>query len=240
MKTSVLIIAHNEEKYIERCIQSVLDQTQKPDELVLICHNCTDSTESIAKKYPITVISYNGPHGITYARIKGLQYVSGDIIVCTDGDSYVARNWVEVMAQTLQQRNILVGSWMKFQGTVFGWFANFLNKHRSVRQKKIERMIWGPSMAFWGKDKDIVRKIFEKSIVLSNQLGLTRNPDDYWLALFMQQRGKLGMTNKTYVVQATKELTSKEAIDRSSENVSNAEKMEAYLADLPDLLKVLE
>jgi glycosyltransferase involved in cell wall biosynthesis len=240
MKTSVLIIAHNEEQHIERCIASVLNQTQKPDEVVVICHNCTDATESIAKKYPITVVSYNGPHGITYARIEGCNHVTGDSILCTDGDSFVARNWVEVMTKTLQQGNVLVGSWMKFKGTTFGWFANFLNKYRSVRQKKIERMIWGPSMAFWGKDKDIVRKIFEKSIVLSNQLGLTRNPDDYWLALFMQRRGKLGMTNKTYVVQATKELTNKGAVDRSIENVANAEKMEAYLTDLPDLLKVLE
>lgn len=229
MTTSVLIIAHDEAVHIERCITSVLNQTQKPNQVVLIAHNCTDDTAVIAGQYPITVIPYAGLSGIAYARIEGLHHVHGDIILCTDGDSYVAKNWVEEMTKVLQNGNVLVGSWMKFKGTLFGWAANFLNKFRSVRQEKIERMIWGPSMAFWGKDKDIVQKIFKQSIVLSQQLGLTRNPDDYWLALAMQQRGKLGMTNKTYVVQQTKEVSSAEAVARSTENVRNAESMEQYV-----------
>lgn len=229
MKTSVLIIAHNEEQHIARCIESVINQTQKPDEVVLIVHNSTDETLSIAKRHPITVIPYTGPAGITYARIEGLRHVQGDVILCTDGDSYVAKNWVEEMSRVLNQNKVLVGSWMKFSGTAFGWFANFFNKLRSVKTKNIERMIWGPSMAFWGKDKELVQKIFERSIVLSKQLGLKRNPDDYWLALAMGQRGKLGMTNKTYVVQATKEVTSEEAIARSRDNVQDGAIAETYI-----------
>lgn len=229
MTTSVLIIAHNESTHIGRCIDSVLNQTQKPDQVVLIAHNCTDDTIAIAQQYPITLIPFTGSKGITYARIEGLHHVSGDIILCTDGDSYVAKNWVEEMVTVLQQGNVLVGSWMKFKGTFFGWAANFFNKFRSVQTEKIERMIWGPSMAFWGKDKNVVQNIFERSIELSQQLGLTRNPDDYWLALAMRQRGKLGMTNKTYVVQQTKEVSSEEAIVRSTENVKNAQCMERYL-----------
>ncbi len=229
MTTSVLIIAHNEERHIARCIESVLNQTQKPNQVILITHNCTDQTEAIARKYPITVVPYVGPHGITYARIEGLKHVEGEAILCTDGDSYVAKNWVKEMCRTLNQGNVLVGSWVKFKGTMFGWFANFFNKFRSVRHTKIERMIWGPSMAFWGKDKDTVKVIFERSIVLSKELGLTRNPDDYWLALAMKRFGNLGMTNKTYVVQATKEVTSEEAMVRSRENVRDGNIAEAYV-----------
>ena len=130
MKTSVLIIAHNEETHIEACIRSVLDQTQRPDEVVLVCHNCTDRTERIARQYPITIIPFTGEQGIIYARIEGIAHVSGDIILCTDGDSFVARNWIEVMSHTLTQGNVFVGSWMKFKGTLIGWFENMLNKRR--------------------------------------------------------------------------------------------------------------
>ena len=229
MKTSVLIIAHNEEKHIAQCITSVLNQTQKPDEVVVVCHNCTDSTESIVGRFPmVKLVSYHGPQGITYARIEGLKHVKGKKILCTDGDSYVAKNWVKEMCHTLAKGHVLVGSWMKFEGTAFGWFANFWNKYRSVRQKNVARMIWGPSMGFWGKDIDVVLGIFQKSFALSTQLGLERNPDDYWLALFMKMRGSLGMTNKTFVTQHTKETSSIEAVVRSSENVSDAEKMEKY------------
>ncbi len=51
MKTSVLIIAHNEESHIGECIESVLVQSQQPDEIILIVHNSTDRTLQIAKNY---------------------------------------------------------------------------------------------------------------------------------------------------------------------------------------------
>lgn len=229
MTTAVLVIAHNEERYIKKCISSLLDQTLKPDQIVLVVHNSTDNTLAIAQQFPITIIPYNGPKGITYARIEGLRHVQGDIILCIDGDSFAARNWVEEMSRTLQKGNILVGSWMKFKGTVFGWFANFYNKYRSVRQQKVERMIWGPSMAFWGKDKELVMRVFQKTFELSAHLGLTRNPDDYWLALYMRSRGNLALTNKTYVSQYTKEVSSQEAIVRSTENVADGDVMDAFL-----------
>jgi len=228
MKTSVLVIAHNEEKYIEKCIKSLLQQTNPADEIVLVVHNSTDKTEVIAQKYPITIISYTGPVGIVYARLEGLKHVSGDIIMCTDGDSYVANNWCSVMKQTLLENNILVGSWVKFSGNLFGQISNFFNKFNCVKNKIPERWIWGPSFAFWGKDKGVVRDIFEKSSILSSELKLSRNPDDYWLALFMKQKGNLRVTNKTYVVQHPKEKNSTEAITRNKENTSNATSMEKY------------
>lgn len=228
MKTSVLIIAHNEEKYIAQCIESVLNQTEPADEVVLIVHNSTDQTEQIARTYPITVVPYAGPAGIIYARIEGLRHMNGGIIICTDGDSYVARNWCAVMKRTLMNDNVLVGSWMKQEGNVFAWISNFFNKYNCVKPYKVERWIWGPSMAFWGKDIEVVRDVFERSIVLSKELQLSRNPDDYWLALFMKQRGKLEMTNKTYVVQHPKEKNSIETITRNNENISNGNRMEAY------------
>jgi glycosyltransferase involved in cell wall biosynthesis len=234
MKTSVLIIAHNEERHIAQCIKSVLNQTKEADEIVLIAHNCTDQTETIARAYPITTIPYNGPKGIIYARLEGLKHISGDIILCTDGDSYVARNWIETMSSLLIQGSVLVGSWMKLQGTFFGWLSNISNWYFCIRSPKtIERWVWGPSMGFWGKDISFVEEVFQKSILLQQKLGLTRNPDDYWLALFMKQRGTLAMTNKTHVTQHTKEVSSTEAIRRNRENMANAKKMDDYLITNP-------
>ncbi len=51
-RISVLVIAHNEETHIAECIDSILSQSQKPDEIVLVVHNSTDRTLEIAKNYP--------------------------------------------------------------------------------------------------------------------------------------------------------------------------------------------
>ncbi|HSE56550.1 MAG TPA: glycosyltransferase family 2 protein [Candidatus Paceibacterota bacterium] len=230
MKTSVLIIAHNEERYIAECIRSVLRQTKKPDEVVLMVHNSTDQTEAIAKTFPITVVPFSGSVGITYARIEGLKHLSGDVILCIDGDSYAKENWVAEMVATLEKPgNVLVGSWVKYKGTIFGFLSNWFNKFWCVRQKKVERWIWGSSFAFWGRDKEYVREVFEKSFALSKELGLSRNVDDYWLALFMKKRGRLEITNKTHVVSYTKEVSTWEVIRRNRENMQNAARMEQFL-----------
>lgn len=229
MNTSVLIIAHNEAVYIGACIKSVLDQTVSAGEIVLVAHNCTDNTVAIANTYPITIVEYQGPVGITHARIRGLDAVSGDIIICIDGDSVAESNWVEVMSATLtKHNNVLVGSWVKFTGTLFGAVANISNKVLCTHTDPTS-WIWGPSFAFWGKDTAIVRSLFEKTFSLSTSLNLSRNPDDYWLALMMHQRGNLEVTNATFVTQHTKETTSLQALRRNRENNRNAALMRSFV-----------
>ena len=51
MKISVLIIAHNEEAHIAECLDSIMGQTTRADEVLLIAHNCTDTTVEIARQY---------------------------------------------------------------------------------------------------------------------------------------------------------------------------------------------
>ena len=225
MKTSILIIAHNEEKYIKDCIESVLNQTQKADEVILVAHNCSDRTLDIASKYSLLkTINYNGEPGIVYARIEGLRHVSGEVILCIDGDSIASTNWVEVMTQTLfKNSNILVGSWVKLKGTFIGNIYNISNKYFCVsKNDKACQWIWGPSFAFYYKDISSVIKFLEESISLSRKINLSRNPDDYWLALYMRMLGNIEVTNKTYVIQNTKETSSTKLINRDRENRRNA------------------
>ncbi len=230
MKISVLIIARNEEKHIAGCLLSIQRQTRVPDEVVLVVHNSSDRTSEIAERFPVRVIRFDGPAGIVAARIKGLESVTGDIICCIDGDSYADKYWVECLSVLLQKnKNVLVGSWVKFQGTVFGWLANWINYFfGGAKGEKAALLIWGPSFAFWGRDRDFVKETYKKSEAYTAQLGLSRNPEDYWLALFMSQKGNLEVTSRTFVINNTKETTTEEAIKRHKENVANARAMVAF------------
>ena len=230
MKISVLIIAHNEERYIEECIKSVLNQTLKPDEIVLLAHNCTDKTKEIAERFPITVVPFSGAFGIINGRFEGLKHVSGEIILCIDGDSVAKNNWVEVMATTLKNNNnVLVGSWVKFRGTIFGNIYNLFSKYACfLTQERITYWIWGASMAFWGRDIEFVRKVYSNSATLSKQINLPRNPEDFWLSLFMSRRGHLEVTNKTWVKAHTKNSSSIQVIERRIESRHNRDQMRAH------------
>ena len=230
LKISVLIIAHNEEKYIRKCLDSLMMQSIVLDEIVLIAHNCTDKTEEIAQSYSkVKMISYQGPVGIIYARIKGLEAVSGDVILCIDGDSWAEKNWAEYMLKVLKKRNILVGSWIKIRGTLFGNISSFFIKYLCVLNIK-NKGYWisGASFAFWGKDKSKIINIFQKSIEFTKKLNLPRNPDDYWLSLFLGNEGKLEITNKTFVTCYQKEKNSIEAIKRNFESLKNGRIMRSF------------
>ena len=58
MKISVVVIAHNEEKHISRCIESILSQTEKPNEVIVVIHNSNAKTLEIANNYKVTAIPY--------------------------------------------------------------------------------------------------------------------------------------------------------------------------------------
>jgi glycosyltransferase involved in cell wall biosynthesis len=223
MKTSVLIIAHNEEKHISKCILSILSQTQKPDEIIVVIHNSTDKTLEMAKTFPVKVIPFQGEPGPVYARIEGITNVSGDIILCIDGDSVAENNWIEAMVKTLESNsNILVGSWVKINGTIVETMANIWNKYFCVsKNKKATRWLWGASFAFWGKDKDFVFKSLAKNIEIARELKLPKGKiaEDYWLALSMNKIGNIEITNKTWVTTNSKEISSFAVISRSWQNV---------------------
>ena len=51
MKVSVVIPVYNEEKYIKNCLESLMKQEEKPDEIIVVDNNCTDETINIVKKY---------------------------------------------------------------------------------------------------------------------------------------------------------------------------------------------
>jgi len=228
MQTSVVIISHNEENYISSCIESLLNQTQKPDEIILISHNSTDRTFDIANLFPIRCIKLNGESGPVYARIEGIKNTSKEIILCIDGDSVAQKNWVEMMIKTLKNDNVLAGSYIEMKGTLFDSLSNLWNKYFCVtKNEKATRWLWGASFAFWGKDKEFVIDILKKSIRVSKELKLAGNKiaEDYWLALFMNEIGNIEITNKTYVVANTKELSIMESWKRNRLNHKNGEKM---------------
>lgn len=75
--------------------------------------------------------------------------------------------------------------------------------------------MWGASFGLHGSNARYACEALRKGIQLSEKLRLTRIPDDYWLALFMAQKGALKITNRTWVTAHAKEKDFQEAWDRS-------------------------
>jgi glycosyltransferase involved in cell wall biosynthesis len=233
MKISVLIVAHNEEQHVARCIESLLAQTVPADEIVLISHNSTDSTVEIARTYPVRVVEYGGPPGPVYARIRGFEEVTGDIVLCIDGDAQAATNWVEVMTKMLMKPNmVMVGTWIKMSGTLYAklggyrWYL-FCN----AKGFKATDWLWGASFGVWARDREAVISALKRGVELSKQLHLAYNPDDYWLALFMSTHGDLEVTNKTWVDAHAKETSLMQYVMRGATAMGIRHTIRAFIKE---------
>lgn len=95
-KFSVVIPAHNEENYIVKCLQSIVDAAKNLDEsekveIIVVANRCTDNTEKIAKDFGAVVLN-NEEKCISSIRNTGIKAASGEIIMTIDADSCMSEN----------------------------------------------------------------------------------------------------------------------------------------------------
>jgi glycosyltransferase involved in cell wall biosynthesis len=152
MKISVLIVAHNEAGHIASCVQSVLNQTLAPSEIIVICHNCTDTTVSILRSFnTVKAIEYTGPAGVPYARIKGFEEVTGDIVACLDGDGTVSTVWLHNLVTPLieHQHISLVAGYVVLTNSLFSRLTSFWQFVilKKIFKARLNCFAWGSNFA---------------------------------------------------------------------------------------------
>lgn len=94
MKISVVIPVYNEEKYIGKCLESIVNQIEKPDEIIVVDNNCTDKTVEIAKKFGAIIVKER-KQGIISARNAGFNNARYEIIARTDADAILPNDWIK-------------------------------------------------------------------------------------------------------------------------------------------------
>lgn len=111
MLFSVIVPIYNVEKYLCRCIDSVLGQTFTDYELILVddgspdgCPGICDSYAEKADNTAIKVI-HKGNGGLVSARRAGVSVAEGDYVVCLDADDALLPDALENMADALQKTN---------------------------------------------------------------------------------------------------------------------------------------
>ncbi|MGR6337109.1 bifunctional glycosyltransferase/CDP-glycerol:glycerophosphate glycerophosphotransferase [Priestia megaterium] len=92
-KVTVVIVNYNKEPYISQCIESVINQSLQPIEIIIVDDGSTDNSGIISNRYAVA-----HPHvryltqennGVSSARNKGLSYAQGEYVAFLDADDYV-------------------------------------------------------------------------------------------------------------------------------------------------------
>ena len=106
-KVSLIIPVYNVEDYIEKCLNSVVNQTLKDMEVIIVNDGSKDSSkqkiEKYLKKYPGIKYLEKENGGLSDARNYGMQYATGEYIAFLDSDDYVEETMYEEMYNMAQK-----------------------------------------------------------------------------------------------------------------------------------------
>lgn len=95
---SVIVPVYNVEKYIHRCVDSILAQTFTGFELILIddgsLDRCGEICDGYAAKDSRVRVIHKKNEGVSAARNTGLETVSGEYVTFVDSDDYIRENWL--------------------------------------------------------------------------------------------------------------------------------------------------
>lgn len=122
---SVVIPAFNEEKFLASTLQSLLRQTHRQFELLVVDNGSTDRTPEIARGYGARIIS-EPQKGVGFARDTGFRQAGGEIVATTDADTVVPADWVEKIVRKFENQPELVafgGLYRLYSGPLLARFA---------------------------------------------------------------------------------------------------------------------
>lgn len=110
MLISIIVPVYNVERYLRECIDSLINQTYKKIEIIIVDDGSTDNSGKICDEYEkknknIKVI-HKKNEGLGFARNTGLEYVNGEYVTFVDSDDYVDNNFIEELYKNIITKNI--------------------------------------------------------------------------------------------------------------------------------------
>ena len=110
MKVSIVIPIYKAEKYLRTCIDSVLGQTYKDLEVILVDDaspdRCGEICEEYAKKDSRVRVIHKENEGVSKARNAGLAIATGDFVQFVDSDDYLAEDMTQKLVEQMEQQKV--------------------------------------------------------------------------------------------------------------------------------------
>ena len=108
-KVSIILPIYNVEKYLDRCMQSLLNQTLTDIEIVMVDDgspdNCPNMCDEYTKKDERVKVIHKKNAGLGYARNSGLEVATGEFVAFVDSDDYVDLGMYETLYETAMKKN---------------------------------------------------------------------------------------------------------------------------------------
>ena len=188
MTITVIVCAHNEERFIAACLHSLLAQSRVPDEILVIENASSDATGAVARSVPGVRVIEEPRKGLVVARERARREATGDLLVYIDADCRAPILWLERVARHFERKPGLQALSGNYRFYDWDWWGRtliraydftlgpgtqFLVKYLlrigvvfyggnfAVRREALERVGgFDTSIEFHGEDTNLGRRLF--------------------------------------------------------------------------------
>lgn len=182
---SIIIPAHNEEKHLERCLDSILSQTYPHLEVLVVDDASTDGTWEICNAYAARdsrVKCFRNPsaEGVSSARNQGLNQATGQWIAFCDADDWIERDCIARLMEAAQENNadyVLSG----YVGDIFRDGQLYMSRKAGVSEiRKGDSRTLATDFGYVFRTEHVLlqscwAKLFRKSLIEENSLRFNTN-----------------------------------------------------------------
>lgn len=232
---SIIVPVFNVEKYIVKCIESIINQTYTNLEIILVDDGSTDCSGFLCDKFSLKdkriVVIHKNNGGLSDARNRGLDVARGEYITFIDGDDYYEQGTI----------SRLVG---EFDGTVgiccMG--INVVAEDFTIRSKDIEKECYDDSASFITKicrkqaGSSVCSKLFKKDLVVSQRFLKGRFNEDFHFVVSILLHNDLVVKTVNYngyyyvsrrgsITNSARKISILDAIDNCNDLYREAERI---------------
>ena len=109
-KYSIVIPVYNVDAYLEKCLDSVVNQTYKDIEVIIVNDGSTDNSKDIidkyAKKYNFIKVINQKNMGLSMARNNGIKEVTSPYFILLDSDDYIDKDLIEILDEEIKKGDV--------------------------------------------------------------------------------------------------------------------------------------
>ena len=139
MNLSIIVLTYNSSKHLKECLDSILDNMDKRDELIVIDNNSSDSTKDILKTYKNKANIYycDKNIGISEGRNLGAKLAKNDTLSFIDSDIILEKNSIKNAKESYVKNNAkALFGFFKESGKGYNWFVEMRRELFSTKRKK--------------------------------------------------------------------------------------------------------
>lgn len=197
---SVIVPIYNVEKYLDRCVDSIINQTYKNLEIILVDDgspdNCPKMCDDYAEKDSRIKVVHKENGGLSDARNVGMEVATGEYVSFIDSDDYISLDFYETLFQTMidNDSDIVECSVVKFyEDNNFDEYRNDLKVTNYETVDALDGLISENPFK-----QHVWNKLYKSSVALDIPYAVGKlNEDEFWTYQVFGKAKKVTRINKT-------------------------------------------